>query len=64
MGIADDLVPVLKSLRLSGVLHTLDLRTQQAVDDSLCHTEFLYRLLHDEKERCEAARIALEEGRL
>lgn len=28
-----DLVPVLKKLRLSGVLHTLDLRSRQAVDD-------------------------------
>jgi hypothetical protein len=38
MGVADDLVPVLKKLRLSGVLQTLDLRNREAVDDDLAHT--------------------------
>ncbi|MFU8805314.1 MAG: IS21-like element helper ATPase IstB [Bradymonadaceae bacterium] len=33
MGAADDLVPVLKRLRLSGLLQTLELRSQQAIDD-------------------------------
>jgi DNA replication protein DnaC len=51
MSLADELLPLLKKLRLSGVLQTLQLRTQQAVDDSLSHQEFLLRLLSDEVER-------------
>jgi DNA replication protein DnaC len=50
----DELVPLLKKLRMSGVLQTLELRTKQAVDDNLAHDEFLYRLLSDEVERREA----------
>src|SRR5688572_12672824 len=52
-----DLVPVLKKLRLSGVLQTIDLRTRQAVDDSLSHGEYLYRLLHDEVERRDSKQL-------
>ena len=48
MSPTDELVPILKKLRLSGVLQTLELRTRQAVDDNLAHPEFLYRLLFDE----------------
>jgi len=55
----DDLVPILKKLRLSGVLQTLHLRHQQAVDDDLTHSEFLYRLLKDEVERREAKQLGL-----
>jgi DNA replication protein DnaC len=47
----DDLIPLLKKLRLSGVLQSLDLRTRQAADDDLSHGEFLLRLLSDEVER-------------
>ena len=47
----DELVPLLKKLRLSGILQTLELRTDQAVDDSLSHPEFLLRVLSDEVER-------------
>lgn len=50
----DELVPLLKKLRLSGVLQTLELRTKQAVDDNLGHDEFLLRVLSDEVERREA----------
>ncbi len=53
----DDLVPMLKKLRLSGVLQSLDLRTQQAVEDNLALSEFLYRLLADEVERREARQL-------
>lgn len=59
MSVHDDLVPVLKKLKLSGVLHTLQLRTKEAADDSLAHTEFLYRLLHDEVERRETKQLAI-----
>lgn len=57
MTVASDLVPVLKKLRLSGVLQTIDLRTRQAVDDTLSHQEFLYRVLHDEIERRESKQL-------
>ena len=55
----DELLQVLKKLRLSGVLQTLDLRTQQAADEGLAHSEFLYRLLHDEVERRDAKQLDL-----
>jgi DNA replication protein DnaC len=51
MSTFDDLIGLLKKLRLSGVLQTLELRTRQASEDNLGHTEFLYRLLSDEAER-------------
>jgi DNA replication protein DnaC len=57
MAIADDLVPVLKKLRLSGVLQTLDLRTKEAVDTDLSHSEFLFRLCNDEVERRDAKQL-------
>ncbi len=47
----EDLIPILKKLRLSGVLESLDLRRRQAVDERMSFEEFLYRLLHDEVER-------------
>jgi DNA replication protein DnaC len=53
MGLTDDLIPILKKLRLSGVLQTLDLRIKEAVDSDLSHTEFLFRLCSDEVERRE-----------
>ena len=58
MGVVDELVPVLKKLRLSGVLQTLELRTKEAVDSELAHTEFLLRLLRDEVERRESKQVA------
>lgn len=57
MGSTDDLVPVLKRLKLSGVLETLELRTRQAIDESLAFPEFLFRLLQDEVERREAKQL-------
>jgi DNA replication protein DnaC len=59
MPINDGLVPVLKKLRLSGVLNTLDLRTREAVDTDLSHTEFLFRLCTDEVERRDAKQLEL-----
>lgn len=55
----DDLIPILKKLRLSGILQTLELRTRQAADDDLSHSEFLLRLLMDEVERREAKQLDL-----
>lgn len=54
----DELVPILKKLRLSGVLDTLDLRISEAVQDEVPHTEFVVRLLRDEVERREAKQLA------
>lgn len=54
MAANEELVPVLKRLKLGGVLQTLDLRVRQAVDDNLDHHEFLLRLLQDEVERRDA----------
>jgi DNA replication protein DnaC len=55
----DELVPVLKKLRLSGVLQTLDLRQKEATEDNLSIPEFLYRVLNDEVERREAKQLEL-----
>lgn len=54
MSVSDDLVPILKKLRLSGILQTLDLRTTEAVEANLSHSEFLFRLCSDEVERRES----------
>lgn len=59
MSTFDDLLPLLKKLRLSGILDTYDLRKNQAIDDDLSHDEFIYRLLHDEVERREAKQLQL-----
>jgi DNA replication protein DnaC len=59
MSTTDDLVPILKKLRLSGILQSLELRCRQAVDENLGHEEFIYRLLNDEVERREAKQLAL-----
>lgn len=63
MNPTDDLVPVLKKLRLSGVLQSLDIRLGQAADDELSPIEFLYRLLLDEVERREAKQLQLRLSR-
>ena len=57
MSVSDELVPILMKLRLSGVLQTLDLRTKEAVDASLSHSEFLFRLCSDEVERRESKQL-------
>ncbi len=59
MSVSDELVPILKKLRLSGVLQTLDLRTNEAVDASLSYSEFLFRLCSDEIERRESKQLEL-----
>lgn len=57
MSAIDDLVPLLKKLRLSGVLQSLEIRMKQAVDDELRYDEFLFRLLADEVERRDAKQL-------
>jgi DNA replication protein DnaC len=51
MQISHQLMPKLKNLRLSGILATLEVRTQQAIEEKLSYVEFLQRLLEDEVER-------------
>jgi DNA replication protein DnaC len=53
----EPLIQTLKKLRLSGILDTLDLRTRQALDDGLSHSEFLFRLLSDEVERRDSRQL-------
>lgn len=63
MNPSKELVPILKKLRLSGTMNTLELRTRQAVEDSLPYGEFLYRLLSDEVERRDAKQLELRTRR-
>ena len=63
MSTTDDLVPILKKLRLSGVLLTLPLRLRQVEEDNTDVIEFLFRVLHDEVERREAKQLQLRLGR-
>lgn len=58
MSPTDELIRLLKKLRLSGVMQTLDLRIKQAADDDLAMTEFLFRLFADEVERREAKQLS------
>jgi len=53
----DELVRLLKRLKLSGILQSLDLRVRQSLDDNLTHGEFLVRLFCDEVERREARQL-------
>jgi len=45
------LTPALKQLRLSGILDTLEVRSQQAIQEQWTYAEFLNRLIQDEVER-------------
>lgn len=51
MGPTDELIPLLKKLRLSGLLDSLALRIDQAVNDKSSYPEFLLQVLGDEIER-------------
>jgi DNA replication protein DnaC len=53
----DELAPILKKLRLSGVLQSLELRVRQTVEDDVHPAEFLLRVLHDEVERRESKQL-------
>ena len=53
------MVPFLKRLRLSGILQTLNVRNQQAIEEQWTYIEFLARLLEDEVERRAQKQLAL-----
>jgi DNA replication protein DnaC len=52
------LLPKLRQLKLSGMVNTLDLRAEQAVQEQLAPVEFLALLLDDELERRNQQRLA------
>jgi len=51
MELRNQLSPKLKSLRLSGILETLEVRNQQAISEKCTYVEFLQKLVEDEVER-------------
>lgn len=51
MELKSQLVPKLKSLRLSGILETLEVRNKEAIQEKCTYVEFLQKLLEDEVER-------------
>jgi len=53
------LVPQLKQLRLSGILDSLEVRTQQAIGEQWSYLEFLTRLVQDEVERRGQKQLAM-----
>jgi len=53
------ITPNLKRLRLSGILETLDVRNQQAIDGHWSYFDFLSRLMEDEVERREQKQLGL-----
>jgi DNA replication protein DnaC len=59
MDLTHQLTPHLKRLRLSGILETLDIRNQQAVNQKWSYIEFLSRLLEDEVQRRDQKQLAL-----
>ena len=48
-----DLAPMLKQLRLSGILDSLESRNKQAIDSKMAYTDFLSLLISDEVARRE-----------
>jgi DNA replication protein DnaC len=58
MSALHQLTPSLKHLRLSGILDSLDVRTQQAISEQWSYAEFLTRLVQDEVERRQQRQLA------
>lgn len=54
-----ELAPLLKRLRLSGILDSLEQRNRQAVDEQLAYTDFLALLIADEVARREQKKFDL-----
>jgi DNA replication protein DnaC len=61
--ITHPLLPKLRELRLSGMLNTLEVRTEQALQEQLAPTQFLALLLDDELERRSQKRLAEQMAR-
>jgi hypothetical protein len=54
-----ELTPLLKQLRLSGILDSLEARNREAIDRQLAFTDFLSLLIHDEVARREQKKLDL-----
>src|SRR5438093_9817516 len=59
MELTHQLAPMLRTLRLSGILETLDVRNRQAVEQQSSFVDFLTTLLHDEVERRAQSKLRL-----
>jgi DNA replication protein DnaC len=57
------LLPLLKQLRLSGMLDSLEMRAREAIEEKLSHTEFLALLLGDELARRDQQKFAQRQRR-
>jgi DNA replication protein DnaC len=53
-----ELAPMLKQLRLSGILDSLEVRNKQAIDKKMAYPEFLALLISDEVARRDQKRFA------
>ena len=53
-----ELIPLLKQLRLSGILDSLPTRNRQAIDGQLAYTDFLALLIEDEVARREQKKLS------
>jgi hypothetical protein len=58
MSPSPDLIPLLKQLRLSGILDSLEARNREAIDDHLAYTDFLSLLVLDEVARRDQKKLA------
>jgi DNA replication protein DnaC len=58
MNAIPELIPLLKQLRLSGILDSLEARNREAIDRHLAYTDFLGLLVHDEVARREQKKLA------
>ena len=54
-----ELTPLLKQLRLSGILDSLEARNREAIDRKLAHTDFLALLIQDEVARRDQKKLSL-----
>ena len=59
MELTHQLTPMLRTLRLSGILETLEVRNRQAVEQQTSFVEFLTVLLQDEVERRAQSKLRL-----
>src|SRR5881397_2717160 len=59
MELTHQLTPMLRTLRLSGILETLEVRNRQAVEQQSSFVDFLTMLLHDEVERRAQSKLRL-----
>ena len=54
-----ELTPMLKQLRLSGILDSLETRNRQAIEEKMAYTDFLGLIVQDEIARRSQTRLAL-----